>query len=271
MYLPYFNLKTHPFSITSDPSFIFFSRRYQEAFDHLHYGITNRVGFIEITGDIGCGKTTLCRALLNHLGPDTKTAYIFNSNLTEIQLMQTLLSDLGLDPKDKQRYDLYAELNNYLIEQLSVGNNVVLIIDEAQNLSIPLLEQVRMLSNLETETEKLLQIVLVGQPELRDKLNAPELKQLRQRIAIRYHLTPFELEEVHQYIHHRLSIAGANGSTPSFGDDAVKEIHAFSKGVPRLINIVCDKALLLLFARDQCHINQQIIQECIQEIEGVVV
>src|SRR3989344_2802269 len=123
MYLSYFGLKSHPFSITSDPSFIFFSKRHQEAFDSLYYGITRRLGFIEVSGEIGCGKTTLCRALLNQLGPDTKTAYIFNSNLTEIQLMQTLLSDLGLDPAHKTRYDLYTELNQFLIQQLTLGNN----------------------------------------------------------------------------------------------------------------------------------------------------
>lgn len=271
LYLPYFNLKSHPFTITSDPAFIFFSRCHQEALDHLQYGIDNRLGFIEITGEIGCGKTTLCRALLNRLGPDTKTAYIFNSNLTETELMQTILSDLGLDPSHRKRYDLLSELNHYLIEQLALGNNVVAIIDESQNLSIPLLEQIRMLSNLETEKEKLLQIVLVGQPELRDRLNLPELKQLRQRIAIRYHLVPLSAEEVKKYIHHRLLIAGANGTTPSFGEDALEAIYDYSRGVPRLINIVCDKALLLLFAREETHATADMVKECIDEIEGVVI
>ena len=270
MYLSYFGLKSHPFSITSDPSFIFFSKRHQEALDHLFYGIRNRLGFIEITGDIGCVKTTLCRAILNQLGPETKTAYIFNSSLNEMQLMQTILSDLGLDPSHKQRYELFSELNEFLINQLMYGNNVVLIIDEAQNLTVPLLEQIRMLSNLETEKEKLLQIVLVGQPELRDKLNSPELKQLRQRIAIRYHLAPLSLEEVRRYVDHRLAVAGARSGFPSFGDDAIEEVFRYSKGAPRLINILCDKALLLLFVRDARHVTAEMVKECIDEIEGVV-
>lgn len=270
MYLSYFNLKSHPFSITSDPSFLFFSKRHREAFDHLLFGIKNRLGFIEITGEIGCGKTTLCRALLNSLGSDTKTAFIFNSSLTETQLLQTLLSDLGVDPSGKNRYELFSELNRFLIEQLALGNNVVLIIDEAQNLSIRLLEQVRMLSNLETEKEKLIQIILAGQPELRDKLNEPALKQLRQRIAVRYHLGPLSREELGGYIQHRLAMAGSSEGRLEFTDDALDRIYAYTKGVPRLINIVCDKALLLSFVRETIRITGEMIQESITEIEGAM-
>ena len=268
MYLEYYGFKALPFAITSDPSFIFFSRRHQEAFDHLLYGIRQRVGFVEITGEIGCGKTTLCRALLNHLGEDTKTAFIFNSSLTETQLMQTLLHDLGLDPARKNRYGLFSELNRFLIEQLVKGNNVVLIIDEAQNLSIRLLEQVRMLSNLETEKEKLLQIILVGQPELRRKLDSPSLRQLRQRIAVRYHIGPLGPEEIGPYIRHRIVTAGANGAGPDFDAEALEEIGRYSGGVPRLVNILCDKALLLSFVQSTRRVTRGMVSKSVEEIEG---
>jgi general secretion pathway protein A len=269
MYLSHFRIANPPFSITSDPEFMFFSKQHREAFNHLLYGIRNRVGFIEITGEIGCGKTTLIRALLNKLDRDTKTAFIFNSNLTEEQLMQTLLSDLGLDPENKGRYKLYAELNAYLISELAIGHNVVMIIDEAQNLNSQLLEQVRMLSNLETEKEKLLQIVLVGQPELRSKLNSPALRQLRQRIPVRYHLSPLSGDEVGEYIRHRLRVAGAREGLPEFDEAALRSVYIYSQGVPRLINIVCEKALLCAFVKESYSITSAMIQECVDEIEGV--
>jgi general secretion pathway protein A len=269
VYETYFTLKCRPFSITSDPSFIFFSRRHQEAFDQLIYGISHRVGFMEITGEIGCGKTTLCRALLNHLDERTKTAYIFNSSLTGMQLMQTILHDLGMDPARKSRYELYNLLYHYLIDQLAQQHTVVLIVDEAQNLSVSLLEQIRMLSNLETDKEKLLQIVLVGQPQLRDKLKRPSLRQLRQRIVIRYHLSELMKEELMPYIKHRLVQAGAGPTTPFFEDNTVEAIYEFSSGVPRLINVICDKAMLLAFVRETQKINESMIRECVEEVEGI--
>jgi general secretion pathway protein A len=269
VYESYFTLKCRPFSITSDPSFIFFSRRHQEAFDQLKYGISHRVGFMEVTGEIGCGKTTLCRALLNQLDERTKTAYIFNSSLTGMQLMQTILHDLGMDPVQKSRYELYNLLYHYLIDQLAQQHTVVLIVDEAQNLSVSLLEQIRMLSNLETDKEKLLQIILVGQPQLRDKLKRPSLRQLRQRIVIRYHLGELMKEEVMPYIKHRLVRAGAGPTTPFFEDNAVEAIYEFSNGVPRLINVICDKAMLMAFVRETQKINDSMIRECVEEVEGV--
>ena len=268
MYLSYFRLKDRPFSITSDPSFIFFSRRHQEAYNCLLYGINHRLGFIEITGEIGCGKTTLCRAVINALDQRVKTAFVLNSSLTETQMMQTILSDLGLDPAKKKRYELFSTLNRFLIEQLAHGCNVALFIDEAQNLSVPLLEQVRMLSNLETEKEKLTQIILVGQPELRDKLNAPALKQLRQRIAVRYHLTPLASDEMAAYIRHRLEVAGAGDSLPEFTPEAIDRVFRYSGGVPRLINVLCDKALLLAFVRETLEVTVEMIEQSILEIEG---
>ena len=233
------------------------------------YGIKERVGFIEITGEVGTGKTTLCRAILNQLDDRTKTAFIFNSNLSELQLMQTIIEDLGIKSSGKSKGALFSELNRFLIEQLALGNNVVLIIDEAQNLSLKLLEQVRMLSNLESENEKLLQIVLVGQPELREKLSSPSLRQLRQRIAVRYHIEALNQEEVVLYINHRLSLAGANGAAPVFDAGAIDEIYRYSKGIPRLINMVCNKALLNGFVMEERHISEEIIKRSIHELEGI--
>ena len=269
MYLSYYGLTQKPFSITANPSFLFFSHRHKEALANLTYGIKERVGFIEITGEVGTGKTTICRHLLNQLDEKTKTAFIFNSNLSGVQLLQTIVEDFGIKTEKKSKGALFSELNRFLIEQLSFNNNVVLIIDEAQNLSLQLLEQVRMLSNLETENEKLIQIVLVGQPELREKLKLPALRQLRQRISVRYHIEALEDQEVPLYIAHRLKLAGAvNGMSPLFTDEAFKVLTRYSSGIPRLVNIVCDKALLLAFVLEQRRIDENIVNRSIAEIEG---
>jgi len=268
MYETYFDLKQKPFSITASPSFLFLSQRHKEALSYLTYGIKERVGFIEITGEVGTGKTTLCRALLNRMDEKTKTAFIFNSNLTELQLMQTIIEDLGIKTAKRDKGALFSELNRFLIEQLTLGNNVVLIIDEAQNLSMRLLEQVRMLSNLEAENQKLLQIVLVGQPELREKLKSSSLRQLRQRIYVRYHIQALTREEVPQYIAHRLKLAGANGSAPFFDPSALEGICDYTGGIPRLINVLCDKALLMAYVLEKRTIDAGIIQQCVTEIEG---
>jgi len=235
---------------------------------YLTYGIKERVGFIEITGEVGTGKTTICRALLNQLDDNTKTAFIFNSTLSGPPLIQTILDDFGINPEKKTRADLFSQLHQFLIEQLALNHNVVLIIDEAQNLSRTVLEQIRMLSNLEAENEKLIQIILVGQPELREKLKSPDLRQLRQRIAVRYHITALDEAEVPLYISHRLKLAGANGASPLFDETAIEEICKYSSGIPRLINIVCDKALLTAFVLGRREIDREIIQRSVLEIEG---
>ncbi len=268
MYETFYSLKQKPFSITSNPSFLYLSPKHKEALAHLQYGIRERVGFIEITGEVGTGKTTICRALLNQLDDRVKTAFIFNSNLTGKQLMETILEDLGIAPLKKGPGGLFSELNRFLIEQLALGNNVVLIIDEAQNLSKKMLEQVRMLSNLEADNQKLLQIVLVGQPELREKLKSPDLRQLRQRIAVRCHIEALSFDDLGNYIAHRLRLAGANGSGPAFSDEAMQEIFRYSGGIPRLINVLCDKTLLMGYVRDQRSIDADIVRSCINEIEG---
>jgi len=265
MYREFFGLKEKPFNLTPDPAFLFLSKKHQEALAHLSYGITERKGFIEITGEIGAGKSTICRALLNRVGEKVKTAYLLNSNITsDMQLLCTIIDDLGIKPAGKNKAALLKAMNKFLLEQTTLGNNVVLIIDEAQNLKPKVLEQIRMLSNLETDKEKLLQIILVGQPELKDILRRPELAQLNQRITVRYHVSPLEREETEHYIRHRLNVAGANGSL-SFAEEAYDLIHNFSSGVPRLINVICDKTLLCAFVEETKHITDSIVKKSSEE------
>ncbi len=268
MYKDFFGLKEKPFSVTSDPNFIFYSRVHKEAFTNLLYGITERKGFLEITGEVGAGKTTLCRALLNQLDKNTRTAFLFNSTLPESQLLKAMLEDFGAPPSDRvNKFALLKQLNSFLLAELARGNNVVLIIDEAQNMKPKVLEEIRMLSNLETEKEKLFQIILVGQPELKKRLDSPELSQLRQRIAVRFHITPLEKDEVDKYIYHRLAVAGSNGDI-RFAPDAIEEIYKYSGGIPRLINLVCDRAMLLAYVMETKDITLPMISASIKEVEG---
>jgi general secretion pathway protein A len=219
---------------------------------------------------VGAGKTTVCRALLEDLGPQYRTALILNPFLTGDQLLRSILIELGLEPSDDRRFDRVAalqRLNQYLLDQLAEGNDVVLLIDEAQDLSHDLLEQIRLLSNLETDQRKLLQIVLLGQPELREQLDDPRLRQLRQRITVRYHLAPLSRREVEQYIQHRLQVVGANGR-PSFSAWALGSIYRYSGGVPRLVNAVCDKALLCGYVEGDDHLTRRHVRRAIRELEG---
>ncbi|MDD5421923.1 MAG: XrtA/PEP-CTERM system-associated ATPase [Candidatus Omnitrophota bacterium] len=269
MYKEFFGLKEKPFNVTSDPNFLFLSRVHKEAFSHLLYGIKERKGFLEITGEVGAGKTTLCRALLSQLDRNTKSAFVFNSTLPELQLLRCILEDFGIFVERNNKVSLLRQLNNFLIAELSKGNNVILIIDEAQNLKTSVLEEIRMLSNLETDKEKLFQIILVGQPELQNKINSPRLTQLKQRIAVRFHITALEKDEVSEYIYHRLSVAGSNGQI-RFPEDALDRIFGFSGGIPRLINMVCDKSLLAAYAMEARDISLPIVDRSIQELEGVI-
>jgi len=267
MYLNHFGFTKHPFNLTADPSFLFPSPQHREAMSFLFYGIKQRKGFLAITGEVGTGKTTLCRALLSLLDDRVKTAFILNSNLTEYQLLHAIIEDFGIGASMKNRMNLMRALNSFLLTQVRDGNNAVLIIDEAQNLSASQLEQVRMLSNLETAEQKLLQIILVGQPQLRKKLDSRGLLQLRQRIAIRFHLYPLSRDEVGAYIAHRLRIA-SQGVPPSFDWRAIDLIYDYSGGVPRLINMTCDKSLLAAFALDTRTITAKIVRASIRELEG---
>lgn len=267
MYRAFYSLSESPFNVTSDPGFLFLSPTHTEALDHLTYGIGQRKGFLAITGEIGSGKTTLCRALINRLDPKTKVALILNSVLPETQLLEAIVDDFGIVCEKRTRGALIKKLNKFLLEQLAQGNNTVLIIDEAQNMRPSALEAVRMLSNLETEKEKLLQIVLVGQPQLKDKLNLPELVQLKQRIAVRFHIRALTEQEVRPYIEHRLAVAGSTGRIV-FDEAAISLIHRHSGGIPRVINILADKALLLGFVRETFTIDRALIEQCIKELDG---
>ena len=265
MYKKFYSLKESPFNITSDPSFFFASSRHQEAFSHLQYGITSRKGIILITGEIGTGKTTLCRTLLNRLDERIKTALILNPSFSDLQLLQLIIRDLGINCPKGNKLDLVNAISRFLIEQSSRGNNVAIIIDECQNLDIRQLEEIRLLSNLETEKEKLLQIILVGQPELLEKLKDPGLRQLNQRVAVRYHILPLEHSEIAGYINHRLKTAGAD-TRLEFVPDAVEMIYSYSGGTPRLINILCDRALLAGFVNNTFTITTDVIRNSAREV-----
>ena len=266
MYNDFYKLKESPFNITSDPDFFFSSSRHEEAFDHLIYGIGSRKGIIVITGEIGTGKTTLCRTLLNRLDKSVKTALILNPNFSDLQLLQMIINDLGISYVKKTKLDLVGAITLFLIEESAKGNNVVVIIDECQSLSTRQLEQIRLLSNLETEKEKLLQIILVGQPELGEKLKNPLLRQLTQRVSVHYHMLPLKNEEIEQYINHRLKIAGADPKL-HFTPQAIKAIYDISKGTPRVINIICDRALLAGFTRETFTIDHLLVQESAKETQ----
>jgi general secretion pathway protein A len=267
VYLEYYKLRETPFNITPDPRFLFFSAKHQEAYNHLLYGIRERKGFIELTGEVGAGKTTICRKLLEDLGPNYKTALILNPCLTFDQLLRTIVMEFDLPVYGLDHVYYLQALNHFVLEQAMQGNDVVIIIDEAQNLTNELLEQIRLLSNLETDHQKLLQIVLMGQTELRDKLTQPALRQLRQRITVRYHLEPLDLDETAYYVNHRLTLAGANGK-PRFDDAALKLIFKYSGGVPRLINALCDKALLAGFVTQSDNLNRQLVKLAIHDLNG---
>jgi general secretion pathway protein A len=267
MYEEFYGLAASPFSITPDPRYLFFSRRHREAFDHMLFGITQRKGFIQLTGEVGAGKSTLCRALLERLGEGYATAMILNPVMTGIQLVRSILHELGLPDGGNDRIRLTRRLDAFLLERLQGGQDVVLFIDEAQDLSDELLEEVRLLSNLETDDRKLLQIVLIGQTELRHKLEKSALRQLRQRITVRYHLGPIDREETESYVLHRLAVAGANGR-PTFSPAALRAIHRHSLGLPRLINAICDKALLAGYVEGTHHIGASEVRRALRDLDG---
>lgn len=267
MYLPFFNLREPPFNLTPDPHFLFLSSQHEEALSHLLYGIHERKGFVEITGEVGTGKTVLCRALLEQLDDSVSTALIFNSYLTRTELLEAISSDFGLATEGATGAVVIDRLNTYLLSEFSAGRNAVVVIDEAQNLEPTVLEQLRMLSNLETARGKLLQIVLVGQPELRAKLGLPGLRQLDQRIAVRFHINELSRAEMEQYIMHRLQVAGAdNGIT--FSRYALQLIYRYSGGLPRRVNLLCDRALMTAFVHETRRINGAIVRQSARDLNG---
>jgi general secretion pathway protein A len=266
MYLNFYGLREVPFGPTPDPKFLFQSTRHREALAQLIYGVQERKGFIVLTGEIGTGKTTLLRTLLERIDSETPVAYVHNSSLDIEGLLEYVLQDWGVKSTAVTQAQRLFELNEFLIDQHRKGISPILVIDEAQNLSPETLEAVRLLSNFETAHSKLMQILLVGQPELRDTLNQPELRQLKQRIGLRCHIGPLSPEETRLYIRHRLRIAGATDAG-IFTDAAVQRITEYSRGIPRVINIVCDHCLLSGYADSKRRIEARAVDETIEYLE----
>ncbi len=269
MYNSFFGFRENPFNLTPDPRYLFLSSNHREAIDHLLYGINERKGFISIIGGIGTGKTTICRALLGQLDENTKSALVFSSFLDDFELLRTLNQEFGIETPigECTKKNLVDLLNGFLLETFSMGGNAVLILDEAQNLSHKVLEQIRMLSNLETEREKLIQIVLVGQPELGVILSSPSLRQLNERITVSYELTSLSRNDTRGYVEHRMTVAGNDGSV-LFRDSAIDEIYNFSKGNPRRINTIGDRSLLVAYTLEKKDISGDITKKAIKDIKG---
>jgi general secretion pathway protein A len=267
MYTEFYGLREKPFSLSPDPRFLFLSDSHREALAHLLYGIEQGEGFIAITGEVGTGKTTLCRTLLQRIEPGSEVAFLFNPQLSGLELLQAIDAEFGLETAGKTRRELMDQLNRFLLTKRQEGRRVVLLIDEAQNLEREALEQVRLLSNLETDTTKLIQIILLGQPELDAQLESPELRQLRQRINVRWRLGPLSQAETRDYVRHRLRVA-AGSTREIFSELALREIHRSSGGIPRLINRICDRALLAGFAANSAEIGLGTVAEVQREIDG---
>ena len=266
MYCEHFGFREKPFSMTPDPRFIFLSRNHREAFAHLLYGIDNRTGFIALTGEVGAGKTTVLRTLLTQLDPGRySTALIFNPSPSPVELLRSINREFNIPADSDDPARLLDTLNVFLLEQNRSGKTVVLVIDEAQHLGPPVLEQVRLISNLETDTEKLIQIVLAGQPELGRMLSREELRQLDQRIAVRYHLRPMDFDDTAGYIAHRLGVVDGKGKA-QFTRWALRLIYRYSGGLPRLINVVCDRALLAAYTQDTDRITAGIAWKAIADV-----
>ncbi|MCM8811845.1 MAG: AAA family ATPase [Candidatus Omnitrophica bacterium] len=268
MYEAFYGFREKPFHVTADPAFLYLSRQHQEAMDHLSYGLQQRLGFLMITGEVGTGKTTVARALVDKLAGIIHTALILNPALSGTQLLQAIAKDFGIlpDPKTRRlptnRGELIGLIENFLLKQAAAGSYCVLIIDEAQALSLQALEQVRLLSTVETTKAKLLQIILVGQPELIERLERNyRLRALKDRIAVKYHMQPLTEEETGAYINHRLRVASAERQIPRFTEGAISKIASLSNGIPRRINRICDNALLAGFVHEAFTIDEKLVEE----------
>src|SRR5258706_8484849 len=275
MYERYYGLSEKPFSLTPDPKYLYRSESHANAFDLLQYSIRRREGFVVVTGGIGTGKTTLCRALLEQIDRTTFTALVLNPFMTEEDLLKRILQDFGVISRDDvkagrvaqvTKQELIDALYDFLLTLIPLNASAVLIIDEAQNLPLHVLEQIRILSNLETDKEKLLQIILVGQLNLQTLLRSPELRQLDQRVSIRYELKPLDEETVAAYIAHRLTIAGGSAAV-SFTAKALHQVHRWSSGIPRLINLICDRALLAGFSQQTSRITPEMVTDAAQSLD----
>ena len=267
MYKSYYGLKENPFNVNPDPRFLFLTKQIEEALTGLMYGIQTRKGFITLTGEVGTGKTTLVNRLLDWLHHRrARTAFLFNSRMNTNQLFDFILAEFDIPCETKSKSQQLMKLNQWLLERYRAGETVVLIIDEAQNLTYPVLEEVRLLTNLETSTEKLLQIVLSGQPELEERLKLPQVRQLRQRIMLRCKTAPLTKEQTHEYIVERLRIAGASGE-PIFSPAAMDTVHIYSMGIPRVVNLLCEHSLVNAFVEQQRPIQPKIVEDVAREFQ----
>ena len=275
MYEEYYGFTEKPFSLTPDPKYLFKSASHASAFELLQYAVRRREGFVVITGDIGTGKTTLCRALLEQLDRRTFTGLVLNPFVAEEDLLRVILQEFGVVSREEikrghlarvSKAELIETLNEFLLSLQSIGGRALLIVDEAQNLPMPVLEQIRILSNLETEKEKLLQIILVGQSNLKDLLRRPELRQLDQRVAIRYDLKPLSPEETSAYVQHRLSVAGG-GAAVTFTSKALARVHRHTDGIPRLITLLCDRALLAAYSAHATRVAPEFVHHAAESLE----
>ncbi len=262
MYKRFYNLQRNPFEITPDPSFLFATKKHNEALAALYYGVRRRKGFVVMTGEVGTGKTLLVRCLLQVLSrANVAYAYVFNPRLSPVEFLQYIAGDFRLAASGKNKSDLLLALSDYVISRHLKGLTTVLVVDEAHHLSTDVLEEVRLLTNLETSEEKLLQILLVGQPELDDKLDAIELRQLKQRIALRSHLGALNLDETQGYIYRRLQLAGSASPAQLFPPDTIREVHRHARGIPRLVNTLCENALIHGYAQQAQAVTPDIVEE----------
>jgi type II secretory pathway predicted ATPase ExeA len=267
MYKSFFGLKENPFNVNPDPRFLFLTQQIEEALAGLMYGIQTRKGFITLTGEVGTGKTTLINRLLDWLHQRrVRTAFLFNSRMNSNHLFDFILAEFEISCESRTKSQQLMKLNHWLLERYRAGETAVVIVDEAQNLSYPVLEEIRLLTNLETSTDKLLQIVLSGQPELEEKLKLPQLRQLRQRITLRCKTAPLTTEQTFNYINERLRIAGAKGD-PIFSKDAVETIHLYSLGIPRVVNLLCEHALVNSYVEQQKVVSAKVIEDVAREFQ----
>ncbi len=264
-YLAHFGLDEQPFRLTPDPEFVYWSKQHSRAKSYMESTIWLADGFVVITGEIGSGKTTMLQSFLSELEDDVVYALVSQTQLSANQFLQALLVEFGFKPFKKDKAELLDMLNTYLIEQYAAGKKVVMIVDEAQNLSLKVLEEIRMISGIETHKEKVLRIILAGQPELKEKVESPKLKQLAQRVRLRFHLGPLSKRELREYIDHRISVAGGDAEE-LFDEDAIPVIYRYTGGVPRLTNTLCDTAMLCAFADDKQRIDAAAIQVAIEEL-----
>src|SRR5438309_8908232 len=267
MYKSFFGLKENPFNVNPDPRYLFLTKEAEEALSGLMYGVQNRKGFITLIGEVGTGKTTLINRLVEWLRQRrARTAFLFNSRMNTNQMLDFILAEFGISSESQTKSQQLMRLNQWLLERYRAGETTVLIVDEAQNLTYPVLEEIRLLTNLETCTEKLLQIVLSGQQELEEKLMLPQLRQLRQRIMLRCKTTPLTKEQTHDYIAERLRIAGACGE-PIFDPKTVETIHLYSLGIPRVVNLLCEHSLINAYVEQQRPISPKIVEDVAHEFQ----